>query len=110
MGKMEVGIMYASIRRYEKVSKPSEMGRHVNEEFVPLISAVPGFIGYYFTDCGDGTMVSTSLFHDKAGVEESNKVAAEWIKKNPGTLPTAASITTGEVIGYKVGGELVEAR
>jgi hypothetical protein len=91
-------------------SNPRDMGRHVNEKFVPLISAVPGFIGYYFTDGGDGTMVSTSLFQDKAGVEESNKVAAEWIKKNPGTLPTAALVTTGEVIGYKVGGELAKAR
>lgn len=102
--------MHASVRRYEKVSNPREMGRHVNETFVPLISAVPGFVGYYFTDAGDGTMFTTSLFQDKTGAEESNRVAAEWIKKNPGTLPTAASVTTGEVIGHKLAGELVKAR
>ncbi|MHB8732526.1 MAG: hypothetical protein ACYDAB_12150 [bacterium] len=102
--------MHASVRRYEKVSNPREMGRHVKETFVPLISAVPGFVGYYFTDAGDGTMFSTSVFQDKTGVEESNKVAAEWVKKNPGTLPVAASVTTGEVIGHKVAGELVKAR
>jgi hypothetical protein len=102
--------MHASVRRYEKVSNPREMRRHVNETFVPLISAVPGFVGYYFTDAGDGTMFSTSLFQDRAGVEESNRVAAEWIKKNPGTLPTAASVMTGEVIGHKVVEELVKAR
>lgn len=102
--------MHASVRRYEKVSNPLEMGRRVNETFVPLISAVPGFVGYYFTDAGDGTMFSTSLFQDKAGVEESNKVAAEWITKNPGTLPPAASVTMGEVIGHKVAGELAKAR
>jgi hypothetical protein len=102
--------MHASVRRYEKVSNPREMERHVNETFVPLISAVPGFVGYYFTDAGDGTMFTTSLFQDKTGVEESNRVAAEWIKKNPGTLPTAASVTTGKVIGHKLAGELVKAR
>lgn len=102
--------MHASVRRYEKVSNPRDMGPRVNETFAPLISAVPGFVGYYFTDAGDGTMFSTSLFQDKTGVEESNRVAAEWIKKNPGILPTAASVTTGEVIGHKVAGELVKAR
>lgn len=102
--------MHATIRRYEKVSNPREMGQRVNETFLPLISAVPGFVGYYFTDAGDGTMFSTSLFQDKTGVEESNRVAAEWIKKNPGTLPTAASVTMGEVIGHKVAGELLKAK
>lgn len=99
--------MHATVQRYEKVSKPNEMGRLVNETFTPLISAVPGFVAYYFTDAGDGTMVSTSIFKDKAGAEESNKVAAEWIKKNPGMLPTAAWVTTGEVIGDKTEGVLV---
>jgi hypothetical protein len=102
--------MHATVRRYEKVSNPREMGRHVNETFVPLISAVPGFVGYYFTDAGGGTMFSTILFQDNTGVEESNRVAAEWIKKNPGTLPPAASVMTGEVIGHKLAGELVNAR
>lgn len=102
--------MHASVRRYEKVSNPREMGRLVNETFTPLISAVPGFVAYYFTDAGDGTMVSTSIFKDKAGAEESNKIAAEWIKKNPGTLPTAALVTSGEVIGHKTESELVGQR
>jgi hypothetical protein len=102
--------MHASIRRYEKVSNPRELGRVVNETFTPLISAVPGFVAYYFTDAGDGTMVSTSIFQDKAGAEESNKMAAEWIKRNPGTLPTAAWVTSGEVIGHKTESKLVGQR
>lgn len=102
--------MHLSARRYENVTNPREMGRQVNETFIPLISAVPGFIAYYFTDAGDGTMVSTSIFRDKAGAEESNKVAAEWIKKNPNVLPPAARVTTGEVLGYKAAGELLEQK
>jgi hypothetical protein len=98
--------MHASVRQYEKVSNPREMGRVVNETFTPLISEIPGFVAYYFTDAGDGTMFSTSIFQDKAGAEESNRVAAEWIKKNPGTLPTAARVTSGEVIGHKGGSKL----
>ena len=52
-------------------------------------------------------MVSTSIFKDKTGAEESNRVAAEWVKKNPNVLPTATRVTTGEVLGHKVAGELV---
>lgn len=102
--------MHLSVRQYENVSNPREMERHVNETFTALISAVPGFIGYYFTDAGNGTMFSTSIFRDKAGVEESNKVAAEWVKKNPTVLPAATRVTTGEVIGHKVAGEVVGKR
>jgi hypothetical protein len=99
--------MHLSVRSYEKVSNPREMARHVNETFTPLISAVPGFIGYYFTDAGNGTMFSTSIFQDKAGVEESNRVAAEWVKKNPSVLPAATRVTAGEVLGHKWAGEVV---
>ena len=94
--------MHQSVRRYENVSNPREVGRHVNETFTSLIGAVPGFIAYHFTDAGNGTMFSTSIFQDKAGVEESNKVAAEWVKKNPSVLPAATQVTTGEVLGHKV--------
>jgi len=66
------------------------------------MSAVPGFVGYYLTDAGGGKVLSTSIFETKANAEESNRVAAEWVKKNPGVLPTATHVTTGEVIGDKI--------
>jgi hypothetical protein len=94
--------MYLSVRQYEKVSNPKELARHFHEDFAPLISAVPGFMGYYFTDAGAGTVLSTSIFETKANAEESNKVAADWVKKHPDVLPTATRVTTGEVIGHKV--------
>lgn len=94
--------MYLSVRQYENIPDPQELGRHVREDFVPLISAVPGFIGYYFTDTGGGTALSSSIFETKANAEESNRVAAEWVKKNPKVLPAATRVTTGEVIGHKV--------
>jgi len=94
--------MYQSVRQYQNVSNPQELGRHFREDFAPLISAVPGFIGYYFTDAGGGTVLSSSIFETKANAEESNRVAAEWVKKNPKVLPAATWVTTGEVIGHKV--------
>jgi hypothetical protein len=34
--------MYATVRRYESVSDPSEVARIVNEGFLPIIREIPG--------------------------------------------------------------------
>jgi len=93
--------MYMSVRHYENVSNTPGLGQHFREEFAPLISAVPGFVGYYLTDTGSGKVLATSIFETKANAEESNRVAADWVKKHPGVLPTATQVATGEIIGNK---------
>ncbi len=95
--------MYASIRRYKVDSKSvSEVFRQANEGFVPTISKVPGFVGYYGLDAGNGEMVTISLFRDQAGTKESERAAAEWVGKNVSHLvPTPPQITSGEVGMHK---------
>jgi hypothetical protein len=94
--------MYATVRRYESVTDPNEAGRRVNEGFVPLVSQIPGFVAYYWVDAGGGVMISTSVFQDKAGAEESNRRAAEWIRQNlDPLLPNPPQITAGEVVANK---------
>lgn len=94
--------MYATVRRYEGVTDPSEVARRVNEGFVPLISQVPGFLAYYWVDAGGSVMVSTSIFENQAGAEESNRRAAEWNRQNTATLlPNPPQITAGEVVAHK---------
>jgi hypothetical protein len=39
--------MYATVRRYEGVTDPSEVARLVNEGFLPIIREIPGFVDYY---------------------------------------------------------------
>jgi hypothetical protein len=63
--------MYLTVRRYEGVTDPSEVIRHVNEGFLPIISQVPGFVAYYFVDAGEGVVLSTSVFEHQSGAEES---------------------------------------
>ena len=93
--------MYATTRRYEGVTDPGEAGRRVNEGFVPLISKMPGFVAYYWADAGGGVMVSTSVFQDRAGVEASNKQAADWVRQNMAPLlPNPPQITAGEVVAH----------
>lgn len=94
--------MHATVRRYEGVTNPREAGRKVNEGFVPLISKVPGFVAYYWVDAGGGVMISTSVFQDEAGSQESNRKAADWVRENAAAFfPNPPQITAGEVVAHK---------
>jgi hypothetical protein len=91
--------MYAVVRRYEGVTDPAEAGRRVKEGFMPLIREVPGFVAYYWIDAGDGAMVSTSVFEDRTGAEESTKRAADFVRENLASLlPNPPQVTAGDVV------------
>lgn len=91
--------MYAAVRRYEGVTDPAEAGRLVSEGFVPLMRQVSGFVAYYWVDAGDGVMVSTSVFQDQSGAEESISKAADFVRNNlAALLPNPPQITAGEVV------------
>jgi hypothetical protein len=86
----------ASIRKYkeERVCRRSgqEAGR---DQVCPAPDS--GFHAYYLVKTNDG-VISMTVCHDRAGAEESNRVASTWLKDK---LPTFATrppeITTGEV-------------
>jgi hypothetical protein len=92
--------MWATVRRYEGVTNPDEVGKKVREGFVPLISTHKGFVAYYcWEDVEDGLIASTSVFEDQADEEDSNALAAEWVKENiADLLPNAPAITAGHVV------------
>ncbi len=91
--------MYAVVRRYSGVTDPAEAGRRVDENFVPILQEVPGFVAYYWVDAGDGVMLSTSVFQDQAGEEESTKRAAEYVHASlESLLPNAPQVTAGPVV------------
>lgn len=91
--------MYAAVRRYEGVTDPAEAARLVNEGFVPLMRQVPGFVAYYWLDAGNGVMVSTSVFQDRAGAEESILRASTFVRDNLASLlPNPPQVMAGEVV------------
>lgn len=95
--------MYVTVRRFEMVrGSTDELWQQVEEEFVPIISQVPGFIAYYTLDSGDGVVASISIFEDQAGAEESDRQAAEWVKENVASLfDEPPEITAGEAMVHK---------
>jgi hypothetical protein len=48
---------------------------------------------------GEGMLASVSVFETKEGEEESNKVAASWVKSLSGMLGPV-EITAGEVVAH----------
>ena len=71
--------MYVAVRRYEGVTDPQKVAQVVEEDFVPIISEMPGFVAYYLVDAGDGVMVSTSVFEHKDAEEQSTFRAGEFV-------------------------------
>jgi len=66
---------------------------------VPAIREIPGFVDYYLVDGGDGVMISTSIFEDPSGEEESNWKAGEFTGERLASLsPDPPHITAGEVV------------
>ena len=94
--------MYVAVRRYEGVTDSQKVAQLVEEDYVPIISEMPGFVAYYCVDAGDGVMVSTSVFEHKDAEEESTFRAGEFVAEHlTHLLPNQPQITAGEVVSYK---------
>ena len=91
--------MWATVRRYEGIKDPDEVAKRVSEGFVPLISEHRGFVAYYFVDDSEeGVVFSTSVFEEQADEEDSNRLAADFVKENLAELlPNPPMITSGHV-------------
>jgi hypothetical protein len=79
--------MFAVIRHYHFNAKDgAEIDRRIHEEFVPIIKKAKVFVRYYCLDTGKGEGASLSVFNDKAGADESVRLAAEYVKERLSNL------------------------
>ena len=93
--------MYASIRRYKvkNINDFDEIIRRSQQDFVPLIKQVPGFIAYHLINTGNDTVVTFSLFHNQAGADESTRLATNWVQQNLAQyVQGPLEVTSGEVL------------
>lgn len=75
--------MFAFIRHYHfKPEDGEKIDKLIQESFVPLIKKGKGFVRYYWLDTGNGEGASLSVFKDKAGAEESIRLAADYVKEH----------------------------
>jgi quinol monooxygenase YgiN len=93
---------FAVIRHYHFDAKnSSEIDRKVREGFVPLIRKANGFVRYYWLDTGKGEGVSVGVFRDKAGADESVRLAADFVREHLSKLMTSKpEIIEGPVVAH----------
>ena len=74
--------MFVSIRRYRlQRGSMEELTRRVDEGFAEDIGRRPGFVAYEFMDCGDGEIMTMSVFRDADQAEASREFAQRWTEE-----------------------------
>lgn len=92
--------MYAVIRTYTGpgAKKLFDLLEERKKDVEGLIRPVKGFVSYVLIRTADGG-ASVTVCQDKAGTDESLRVAGDWIRQNAsGTGASAPSISEGSVI------------
>jgi hypothetical protein len=75
--------VFASIRRYRlQRGSMDDLTRRVDEGFAEDIGRQPGFMAYEFMDCGEGEIMTLSVFADADGAEASRDLAQQWTEEN----------------------------
>ena len=92
--------MHVAMRQYQvDPGSVDEITRGVNEGLLPIIKDVDGYQAYYAVDAGGGRIASVSVFEDRAGAEESTRLAADYIRQNMASLfPNPPEVLEGEVV------------
>ena len=81
--------MFAVIRHYRFDKKDSAaIDRAIREEFVPIVRKAKGFQRYYWLDTGEGEGASFGVFEDKAGADESVRLASDYVREHLSKLLT----------------------
>ena len=92
--------MHAVVRTYsrEGAKELIDLIEKNEPEVERLIRGVKGFVSYSLVRTADGGF-TVSVYQDKAGTDESIRLARDWIAKNASTIGVAApSIAEGTVL------------
>lgn len=92
--------MHAVVRHYSGngASELFDILEQRKGDVESLLRAVNGFVGYTLARSDDGGF-SVTVCQDKAGTDESLRVAKEWIAKNAGNTGVGApKVSEGSVI------------
>lgn len=92
--------MYAVVRNYSGagVKQLFDLFEQRKAEVEATLRKVPGLVSYTMLRSGDGG-ISVTVCKDKAGADESLKIAREWIKKNASNIHASPpAVMEGSVI------------
>ncbi len=99
------------IRTLTGALETTEVLATIEEGFIPLVEAIPGFVVYLGTaDPSSRQSAFVNVFADKTGADESTRVGGEWLQENAYDFfagePIVIEGTIGVVAGSLGGDEL----
>jgi heme-degrading monooxygenase HmoA len=92
--------MYGVVRLY-KMKSAGDIDKVVDATrsgFLPIVSKAPGYVAYTMAIAADGELVTVGFFTDRAGAEESTRLAADWVRDNVAwSVEGPPKVASGEV-------------
>ena len=103
--------MHTSIREYE--CNPADMAtiaHQVDEKFADQLAEQPGFVAYEMVDCGEGRILTMSVFSDQESANASADMAAEFVREHLADTPIErVGARTGEVLVNRAASDVLAA-
>jgi hypothetical protein len=102
--------MFASMRRYRMHrGSMDELAGRVDAGFAEEICAQPGFVSYEFVDCGDGEVMTISIFGEEKGAAGSRELAQRWTAEHLQDLEfTRLGAVDGEILVSRARDDILE--
>jgi hypothetical protein len=86
-----------------------DLASRVDEGFAEEICAQPGFVSYEFVDCGDGEVMTISIFREPGGAVGSRDLAQRWTDENLQDLEfTRMGALAGEIMVSRANRDMLE--
>ena len=90
--------MHEVVRRYTGSPQAADELERRRRKVEEVIGGVPGFAAYHLLRTVDG-IASVTVCRDRAGTEQSSRLAAAWVRDNPAAgSVNRPEITEGEAI------------
>ena len=101
---------FANVRRYRlKQGSVGDLMHLVDTLHADGIAEIDGFEAYHALDCGDGRMMSISLFRDERGADESNERSRQFLRDELSDFDLERTETVaGKVTVSRAQAELLE--
>ena len=101
---------FASVRRYRlKDGSVGDVMHVVDTVYADQIAEIDGFEAYHALDCGDGQLMSISMFRDGRGADESNELSRKFVSEELGHFDLERTETiAGKVTVSRAMAELLE--
>jgi hypothetical protein len=101
--------MFTTVRLYRCDPADAAEVAHRADEFADDIAGEPGFDGYEVVDCGDGTLITITVFDDRETAERSTEMAARFVSEKMGDISIERKgAFTGEVLVNRAGTRILE--